>query len=269
MNRVLFDFGFIQIYWYSVLIFVALLIGGTLALHEGKKWRISEDKMINMFFFLIPISIIGARLYYVAFNWSYYSQNLIEILEVWEGGLAIHGGIIAGFITLFAYCKMNKLPLWKLTDIAVPSIILAQAIGRWGNFFNSEVYGKVVEESFFKIYPAFIKKGMYIDRLYRTPLFLYECIWNLIGFIILIIFRRRKYIKEGQITALYCIWYGVGRLFLEGMRDPAYNLMLGNFKIAQIVSIGMIVFGIYLYIHRFRTTRFEYLYNEEELSKQA
>ena len=143
MNRVLLDFGFIQIYWYSFLIFIALLIGGTLALREGKRWRIPEDKMINMFFFLIPISIIGARLYYVAFNWSYYSQNLLEILEIWEGGLAIHGGILFGLLFVMLYCLKHNISIGRMTDILVVSLIIGQAIGRWGNFFNGEAHGAI------------------------------------------------------------------------------------------------------------------------------
>ncbi len=269
MNRVALDLGVIQIYWYSIFILIGMAAGMIVILLEAKRKGLNTDAMTDLLFYTIVWAIIGARLYYVLFNFDEYSNNILEIFEIWNGGLAIHGGILFGGLYLLYGVRKRKMKGIKIFDISVPGLLIGQAIGRWGNFFNSEVYGKVVEESFFKIYPAFIKKGMYIDRLYRTPLFLYECIWNLIGFIILIIFRRRKYIKEGQITALYCIWYGVGRLFLEGMRDPAYNLMLGNFKIAQIVSIGMIVFGIYLYIHRFRTTRFEYLYNEEELSKQA
>ena len=140
MNRVLLDLGFIQIYWYSLLIFIALLIGGTLAINEARRYRISEDKMINMFFFLIPIALIGARLYYVLFNWSYYRANIASIFAIWEGGLAIHGGMLAGLIFIIIYCLKYDISIARMTDILVVSLIIGQAIGRWGNFFNSEAY---------------------------------------------------------------------------------------------------------------------------------
>ena len=261
MNRVLFDFGFIQIYWYSVLIFVALLIGGTLALHEGKKWRISEDKMINMFFYLIPISIIGARLYYVAFNWSYYSQNLIEILEVWEGGLAIHGGILAGLLFVMLYCLKHNISIGRMTDILVVSLILGQAIGRWGNFFNSEAHGAVTTaEALSKFIPfKFIVEGMNINGVYYEPTFLYESIWCFIGFIVLLIVRRLRYTKIGQTTGAYFIWYGIGRLFIENMRTD--SLMIGNMKMAQLVSIIMIIIGVIIILIKIRGSKLEGQYN--------
>ena len=261
MNRVLFDFGFIQIYWYSVLIFVALLIGGTLALHEGKKWRISEDKMINMFFYLIPISIIGARLYYVAFNWSYYSQNLIEILEVWEGGLAIHGGILAGLLFVMLYCLKHNISIGRMTDILVVSLILGQAIGRWGNFFNGEAHGAVTTaEALSKFIPfKFIVEGMNINGVYYEPTFLYESIWCFIGFIVLLIVRRLRYTKIGQTTGAYFIWYGIGRLFIENMRTD--SLMIGNMKMAQLVSIIMIIIGVIIILIKIRGSKLEGQYN--------
>ena len=269
MNRIALDFGVVQIYWYSIFILIGMAVGMIVILYEAKRKGLNTDAMTDLMFYTIIWSIIGARLYYVIFNFEEYSNNILEVFEIWNGGLAIHGGILFGGLYLLFAVKKRRMKGIKIFDICVPGLLIGQAIGRWGNFFNSEVYGKVVEESFFKSYPSFIKKGMYIDGFYRTPLFLYESIWNLIGFIILFVFRRRKYIKEGQITALYCIWYGLGRLFLEGMRDPEYCLMIGNFKVAQIVSIAMIVIGIYLFIRKFRTTRFEYLYNDETVNQQA
>ena len=261
MNRVLLDLGFIQIYWYSFLIFMALLIGGTLALREAKRWHIDDDKMINMFFYLIPISIIGARLYYVFFNWSYYSQNLLEILEIWEGGLAIHGGIIAGLLFVIFYCLKQNISIGRMTDILVVSLILGQAIGRWGNFFNGEAHGAVTTaEALSKFIPfKFIVEGMNINGVYYEPTFLYESIWCFIGFIVLLIVRRLRYTKIGQTTGAYFIWYGIGRLFIENMRTD--SLMIGNMKMAQLVSIIMIIIGVIIILIKIRGSKLEGQYN--------
>lgn len=261
MNRVLLDLGFIQIYWYSLLIFIALLIGGTLAINEARRYRISEDKMINMFFFLIPIALIGARLYYVLFNWSYYRANIASIFAIWEGGLAIHGGMLAGLIFIIIYCLKYDISIARMTDILVVSLIIGQAIGRWGNFFNSEAYGSATTLEFLqKIIPfKFIIEGMHIGGVYYHPTFLYESLWCLIGFIILLVARRWKYIKVGQITGIYFIWYGIGRFFIESLRLD--SLMIGNFKMAQIISIIMVLVGILIVFIKRKDFQLENQYN--------
>lgn len=264
MNRVLLDLGFIQIYWYSFFIFVALLIGGTLAIKEARKWNISEEKMINMFFFLIPISLIGARLYYVLFNWSYYSKNMLEIFEVWQGGLAIHGGIIAGSIFVILYSYAHKISIARMSDILVVSLIIGQAIGRWGNFFNQEAYGTATTLEFLnKFIPVrFIVDGMNIGGVYYHPTFLYESLWCLIGFIVLLIIRRMKYTQIGQITGFYLIWYGVGRFFIEILRTD--SLMIGPLKAAQIMSVIMIILGIIIIVMKARRFSLTDRYNDRE-----
>lgn len=264
MNRVLLDLGFIQIYWYSFFIFVALLIGGTLAIKEARKWNISEEKMINMFFFLIPISLIGARLYYVLFNWSYYSKNMLEIFEVWQGGLAIHGGIIAGSIFVILYSYAHKISIARMSDILVVSLIIGQAIGRWGNFFNQEAYGTATTLEFLnKFIPVrFIVDGMNIGGVYYHPTFLYESLWCLVGFIVLLIIRRMKYTQIGQITGFYLIWYGVGRFFIEILRTD--SLMIGPLKAAQIMSVIMIILGIIIIVMKARRFSLTDRYNDRE-----
>lgn len=204
--------------------------------------------MINYFFYLIPIGIIGARLYYCLFEFSQYQNNLIDILKIWEGGLAIHGGIIAGVIFTFFYTKKYNVSFFLLADIAVVSVILAQCIGRWGNFFNGEAHGTVTTLSFLQglHLPKFIIDGMYINGEYYQPTFLYESIWCLIGFIILIIIRKNKKLVIGHLTAFYLIWYGVGRFFIEGLRTD--SLMFIGLRAAQIVSIIMIILGILIFI---------------------
>ncbi len=247
MEAVLLDLGIIKIYWYSVFIFFGILFGGNLVLKEAKKWGISEEFINNLFFLTIPIALLGARLYFVAFNWDYYSNNISEIFKVWEGGLAIHGGILFGLIFIILYSKKWKVPSLKLVDMAAVGLIFGQAIGRWGNFFNQEAYGPATTLEFLnKLHlPDFIINGMKINGTYYHPTFLYESLWCIIGFIILLIIRRLKYIKIGQITAVYLVWYGIGRFFIESLRTD--SLMLGNLKIAQVVSVIMVVVGVVLF----------------------
>lgn len=259
MNPILIDLGFIQLRWYSVLILVAFSLGYYLVLKRAKKCGISTIHINDMCFYLVVLCILGARLYYCLFYVDIYGYNIyfekpLEILKIWEGGLAIHGGIIAGLLFLFFYSKKKKLNLLQLLDIFAPALALGQAIGRWGNFFNQEAYGKRVTIEFFQNLhiPKFITDGMYIkDNLYptgayRTPTFLFESIGCLIIFIVLMIIRNRKRIKTGQVVALYLILYGILRFFIEQSRVD--NLKLFNFKIAQLVSIIMLILGIVLLV---------------------
>lgn len=262
MNSIMFDFGIIQLQWYSFFIFMALLFGGTIVIRESRRFGISEDFMINLFFYMVPIAIIGARLYFVAFNWDYYSQNYMEIIKVWNGGLAIHGGLLFGFLWLIAYAKKHQHSAVKLLDMLAPALLLGQAIGRWGNFFNQEAYGPATTLKFLTSIklPDFIINGMLINGVYHQPTFLYESIFCLIGFIVIIAVRHNKYIKLGQQFSIYLVWYGVVRLLIEGLRTD--SLMLYGIKTAQIVSIFMIVIGIINFIYRSRGSIFDNRYND-------
>ena len=245
MNRTILSIGNFHIYCYSVLIATGIIIGLYLLMKEASKQNISKDTIIDIAFYTIIWGIVGARIYYVIFNIKPYLSNPISILYVWEGGLAIYGGIIAGFITLVYQTKKKNIALGKLTDMIVPSLILAQAIGRWGNFFNQEAHGGIVTLEFLKKIhiPNFIIKGMYINGNYYHPTFFYESLWCLLGFILLVIIRRLlKNSKDGTLTFIYLIWYGIGRFFIEGLRTD--SLYLGIFRISQIVSIVIIIIGI-------------------------
>ena len=250
MNPIMIDFGFIQIYWYSFFLLIAFLIGCFLALKKAKKRKIEEEFMVNLFFYTIPIAFLGARIYYVIFNWNYYSVNIGDIFKIWEGGLAIHGGVIAGFLFLIFYCKKHNVSLFQITDILVISLILGQAIGRWGNFFNGEAHGAVTTLAHLQSLhlPNFIINGMYIDHNYYITTFLYESIWNLLGFFMLYIFYHSQKYFTGKTTGLYLIWYGIGRFIIEGMRTD--SLMLGNIRIAQLVSIITLIIGIILIVYQ-------------------
>lgn len=245
MNRTILSIGNFHIYWYSVLIATGIIIGLYLLTKEASKQNISKDTIIDIAFYTIIWGIIGARIYYVIFNIKPYLSNPLSILYVWEGGLAIYGGIIGGLITLAYQTKKKNIVLGKLTDMIVPSLILAQAIGRWGNFFNQEAHGGIVSLEFLKKIhiPNFIIKGMYINGNYYHPTFFYESLWCLLGFILLVIIRRLlKNSKDGTLTFTYLIWYGIGRFFIEGLRTD--SLYLGIFRISQIVSIVIIIIGV-------------------------
>ena len=263
MDRVLFDFGIFQIKWYSFLIFLGVITASFLIIKESRKKDINTDTITDILFYGIIIGILGARLYYVLFNLSYYLSNPIEIIEIWNGGLAIHGGVIATFIFLLIYTKKKKINLLLLLDILVVGLIIAQAIGRWGNFFNGEAYGRVVSLNFLKglHLPKFIIDGMYIGGKYREPTFLYESIFSLICFVVLLIVRKLKNTKTGQICGIYFIWYGIERFIIETFRSD--SLMLGPLKIAQIVSIISIVLGIYLFTKNIKNSK--KLYKEDLL----
>lgn len=262
MSSVFIDLGFVQIYWYSIFIFLGLFAGGFYALFESKKFGMPEDFMINLFFYLVPISIVGARLYYVLFNWSYYQSNMNEIFQIWNGGLAIHGAILAGLAWIFIYSKKYKINFARLIDVTVPGLLIGQAIGRWGNFFNQEAYGPIVSLEFLEKLklPQFIIDGMFINGNYNHPTFLYESIWTLIGFIIILVIRKNKYIKVGHLTSFYLIWYGAGRFFIESLRTD--SLMIGSLKAAQMASVFMIVIGIVIFIYKLKGSIFDNRYND-------
>ncbi len=264
MDPVLVTVFGIDIRWYSVLLLVGIVLGIYLFIKEGNRFFIPKDFTFNLAFWVIVIGIICARLYYCIFNFSLYKDNLLDIFKIWEGGLAIHGGIIGGLITLIVYTKRYKVSTFKITDMAVVPLILAQAIGRWGNFFNSEAHG--VATTYYRLkelhIPEKIIEGMKIGNSYYHPTFYYESLFCLVGFILLLIIRRYKYLKRGQLTCIYMMYYSVGRFFIESLRTD--SLMLGGFRVAQIVSVVMFIVGLGIFMVLSRKGRFEDLYNEEQ-----
>lgn len=265
MNPVIFSIGSFEIKWYSVLIAIAVIIGYFLILSESKRFKIKREFMFNMMFWTLIFAIIGARLYYVLFNLEYYMSNPIEIFQVWKGGLAIHGGLLFGAITIIIYCKKYNVRVGKILDIIVPALLLGQAIGRWGNFFNGEAYGSIVTYEQLvnmKIIPQFVIDNMLINGSYHLPMFYFESLWCLLGFFLSLFLRRRKYIKDGQLVAFYMMWYGLARFFIEMFRTDA--LMAGNFRIAQVVSILMFVIGLIVQFIQSRKPKLDELYNKQE-----
>ena len=237
-------FGF-TIHFYSLCILVGAVLAYIIITKEAKKIKIDSDFISNTIIYGLLIGIIGARIYYVIFNLNYYINYPDEILKIWHGGLAIHGGIIAAAIFVYLYSKKYKENYIRLLDVILPGVILAQAIGRWGNFFNQEAYGiKVSKELLQKmLIPKFVIKGMFINGQYYLPMFYIESIVCILGFIIILIIRKKSN-KIGLISGFYFIWYGLFRFIIEYFRTD--SLMLGNIKIAMLVSVLSIIIGIIL-----------------------
>lgn len=251
MNDVMLNLGIFQIKWYSFFIFLAMLTACLIIFKESKKKNVPDNYLTNLIFYGLIIGILGARLYYVIFNLDYYLNNPSQIFAIWNGGLAIHGGLISAVIFLMIYSRKNKINILQMLDIIVVGVIIAQAIGRWGNFFNQEAYGNIISLQALKNMhlPKFIIDGMYISGSYREPTFLYESICSLIGFILLLILRATKKLKTGQLTAIYLIWYGIVRFGIETLRSD--SLMLGQIKVAQLVSLLFVISGIALFIYSY------------------
>ncbi|QAA30287.1 prolipoprotein diacylglyceryl transferase [Clostridium manihotivorum] len=246
MNPVAFSVFGLDIRWYGLLISFGVLAALALAYFTCKLKGTSFDKLMDIFILAFPMAIIGARLYYVVFEFDYYKNNLGQIINIRQGGLAIHGGVIFALVTALIYTKIKKLNFFEFADIAAPSIILAQAIGRWGNFFNGEAHGGVVSQEFISKFPKFIQSGMLIDGVYYNPTFLYESLWNiLVCIILLVILYRRKSEHKGIVLGSYMILYSIGRFFIEGLRTDSLYMAFG-LRTAQVVSGALIIFGIIL-----------------------
>lgn len=251
IDPIAFKLGPISVAWYGIIIVTGMILAIYLTTSEAEKRGISEDFIIDTAFWTLPIGIIGARLYYVVFELEYYLNHPLQIFAIWEGGIAIYGGIIAGFLTFYYRSQKDKVPLLLLTDVVVPYLLLAQAIGRWGNFINQEAHGAEVSRQFLEklMLPEFIIEQMNIAGTYYHPTFLYESLWSLIGVIVILLIRNRKHLLlRGESTALYLIWYGFGRFFIEGMRTD--SLYIGSLRVSQIVSILIILFGVALIVYQ-------------------
>ncbi len=263
MNPIALDLGFIEIYWYSITILLGVISGTILAYLELKRLKMDKEYFFNMIFYALIFAFIGARIYYVIFNLDYYLNNLAEIPAIWHGGLAIHGGILGGAITIVIYSlkhQKNKNEILKYLDISAVSILIGQIIGRWGNFFNSEAHGGVTTRVFLeKLHiPEFIIQGMTINGIVYHPTFLYESCLNLIGLIVLLVLRRNKKIKIGMLLSIYLMWYSIVRFFIESMRTD--SLMFYSLKMAQVISIILFIVGLVLFVYSYKKNKY---YNKE------
>ncbi len=251
ISPIAFSIGPLTIHWYGIFIALAFLAGLSIASYEAKRNNLNPEIIIDMILWMFPFIIIGLRLYFVIFNWDYYSQNPGQIFAIRGGGLAVHGALFAAVLVGIIFAKKRNVSFWLLADCAAPGIILGQAIGRWGNFINQEAYGGIVNRSFLEsiFLPEWIIEQMYINGNYHHPTFLYESIWNLLIFIFLFFFwKKQGFLKRGDIFLSYFALYSIGRFFIEGLRTD--SLMLGGIRVAQLVSIILIIVSINIAVYR-------------------
>lgn len=242
----------IEIRWYGILIVTGIILAFLYACYRAKHEGISFDNMIDITLFTVIFSVIGARAYYVLTSLDKY-DSFLDMIAIWEGGLAIYGAIIAGAITIFVMCKIKKIPVLKMLDAAGPAVMIGQIIGRWGNFCNGEAFGNAVSEGS-PLY--FLRMGIYPHNIegvsgmaYVHPTFLYESMWNLVGFILIhCIYKKKKF--DGQIVLMYLTWYGFGRMFIEGLRTDSLYIF-GVFRISQVVGFICFVCGSAALIYGF------------------
>jgi phosphatidylglycerol---prolipoprotein diacylglyceryl transferase len=244
---IIFEIGPIVVRWYGLLIASAVLIGVTLSQYLAKRRSINPDLLGDLAIWLVVAAIPCARIYYVLFEWQEYAQHPGDIIAIWKGGIAIHGAIIGGTIATIIFARLNRISFWQLLDLVAPSLILGQAIGRWGNFFNSEAFGKPTDLPW-KLYIAPRYRPLdLLNSEYFHPTFLYESLWNLGVFALLLALffwglRNYERLKTGTLAAVYLIAYSLGRVWIEGLRTD--SLMLGPLKIAQIISLSAIALGL-------------------------
>jgi phosphatidylglycerol:prolipoprotein diacylglycerol transferase len=251
LNPIAFNLGGIQVHWYGIIIASAVVLATILAVQEAKRRRIDPDHIYDLILWALPAAIIAARTYYVIFEWSYYQNHVDEIIRVWDGGIAIYGALIGAGIVVYLFCRAKWIPVWLMLDIIAPVLIMAQGIGRWGNFMNQEAFGRVTSLSFLQSLhlPHFIIQQMLIDGAYRQPTFLYESLWDILGFIVLMSLRHQKNLfKQGEVFLSYVIWYAFGRFFVEGMRTD--SLMLLGIRVSQWLSVILFIGAIAIIVLR-------------------
>ena len=249
-----------DIYWYGIFIGLGVILGVLLALHEAKRTGQNPDTYLDFIIYAMIIAIIGARLYYVIFSWDFYSQHPEKIFAIREGGLAIYGGIIGGVLTAIVYSRVKKKNFWVMADTMAPSLILGQMLGRWGNFFNKEAFGGFTDNLFAMRYqlsqvrasdvtPDILQNLVTVngvDYIQVHPTFLYESMWSLCVFIILLILQRKKKFN-GQVCATYFFGYALGRVWIEGLRTD--QLCIGNVPVSQALSAVLIIASVVLYVY--------------------
>jgi phosphatidylglycerol:prolipoprotein diacylglycerol transferase len=264
---VAFRVGPLTVYWYGIIIVTAVLVAGWVAAFEAKRRGENEDHVWNALILVVLLGIVGARLYHVfsspaagGLGWAFYREHPEAIFQIWNGGLAIYGAVAGGALGILLYAYRAKLSLLRYLDIGTPALLIGQAIGRWGNFVNQELYGPpttlpwgIPIDEFHRILP-FNDLGQYPLTVHFHPVFLYESLWNLIGFLLILVAGRKLAgkLKEGDLFLAYLVWYPVGRLWVEALRPDAWKI--GNIPAAQIISVVLIVAAVALFVLRHRRT---------------
>ncbi|MFF2157842.1 prolipoprotein diacylglyceryl transferase [Paenibacillus chitinolyticus] len=283
LNPVAFKLGPISVHWYGIILGTAALIGLLLVIREGKRFKLQPEFFMDLLLIGVPSAIVAARIYYVAFQWENYKNNLGEIIAIWKGGIAIYGALIGAIIAALIYVRRKGYSFWRIADICAPGLIIGQMIGRWGNFVNQEAHGGPVSESFLRStlhLPDWIVNQMNIEGIFYHPTFLYESVWNFVGLLLLFWLRRRPFLRAGELFMSYFIWYSLGRFFIEGLRTdsldftgPAWLASLlnglwspmsllfgeagtmtygGNIRISQLLAVLIIIAAIIIIVLRRR-----------------
>lgn len=239
LNRVAFSILGKNIYWYGIIICTGFLLAAWYMNRHREQAGISSDHLLDCLIICVPTAIVCARIYYVAFEWDYYSQHLSEIIAVWNGGIAIYGAVIGVLLALWSYSRYKKIPFASLCDVAAPGLLLGQCIGRWGNFVNAEAHGGETS----------LPWGMSINGAAPVhPTFLYESLWNFTGFLLLNA-RSKKQQFRGELALLYVAWYGLGRAWIEGLRTD--SLMLGSVRVSQMLAVVSCVAAVFILVHQY------------------
>ena len=255
--------GKFSIHLYGILIALGLMMAVVYAWRRCKQFGIKEDDLTDGVLWIVPFAVICARLYYCIFQWDHYKEDPISILYIWNGGLAIYGGVIGAVIGIAIHCKFKKIKVAALLDLVALGFLIGQCVGRWGNFFNREAFGSTTD--------SFLRMGLYNTQTkaweYHHPTFLYESVWNFAGFLMLhFLSRKRKY--DGQIALGYAAWYGLGRAIIEGLRTD--SLYWGPFRISQLLAaISCFAGVVVLMIMMFREHKPENLFVNQVAARLA
>ena len=253
LNPIAFNLGPLQVHWYGILIASAVMIAVILSSREAARQKLDPENIYDLILYSLPVAIVSARIYYVIFQWNYYRYNLNQIVAVWDGGIAIYGALIGSGIVVYLFCRYRKIPVWQMLDVIAPTVIMGQAIGRWGNFMNQEAFGRITNLKFLQglHLPGLVISQMNIQGAFRQPTFLYESLWDLLGFAFLMGLRHcPKLFKRGEVFLTYVIWYSFGRFFTEGMRTD--SLMLGQIRVSQWLAMILVLTALGLIIWRRR-----------------
>ena len=260
MDRVAFHIGSWPIYWYGIIIACGFLLAVLFCSYQSKKFGIKSDDLIDMLFFAVPLAIVGARLYYIVFYPELYvkadgSLDLMQMVRVWDGGLAIYGGVIAGVLTLLVFCKVKKLRFTAFADVCVYGLLIGQLIGRWGNFVNIEAYGGPTTLPWRMGVYEFVNGAWQYAEVH--PTFLYESLWNLVGLVLLIVIAKKWRRFDGQIFLCYLAWYGFGRGLIEGLRTDSLYFFSTGLRVSQVlgfasclVAVALLAYHLFVRRHK-------------------
>ncbi|MBQ6902631.1 MAG: prolipoprotein diacylglyceryl transferase [Oscillospiraceae bacterium] len=252
INRIAFELFGRPIYWYAIIIATGFLLAVFYGMHRSREFDLTDDHITGMLMFAVPLAIICARAYYVIFNFDLYRSNPVRMFYIWEGGIAIYGAILGALLGAFIYCRIKHTSIVRFLDIGALGLLIGQSIGRWGNFVNAEAHG--AETDLF--WRMEINGGVGVH-----PTFLYESLWNAVGFVILH-FWSKKLRFRGEVFWLYVLWYGVGRAIIEGMRTDSLYLFGTGLRVSQLLAIASAFFAAIVLVYNYKKIKTEVNTNE-------